>query len=172
MNSKNVELVKNESYPFLPVLTGLKTTRVVTKHFTNLSLYMNPNMYALLTWLIYQSRNDNTIEYNVHLLEKYRRSVIAARDQYGPNGLKIGLLSIRESFKWLIENGYLFLTYDRFVYMINPLLTYRSEYIRSPEYKDVCERYQHVQFGTGIDVRDLTKEYRDLINKRIKEKKK
>ncbi len=175
MNNKNVEAVENERFPYLPKLTGIKTTRVITKHFTNLSMYLSPDHYNMLSWLIYQSRNDNTVVYSMHLMRKYRDTVLAAADKYGSEvHLKCGINSNRDTFKWLISEGYLFCAPERLVYMINPLLTYRAEYIRSEEYNKICDRYQHIWFGTNRvnGTKDLVRDYMNIINKRIKDKKK
>lgn len=173
MNNKNIELVECKALPYLPVLTGLKTTRVVTKHFTNLSLYMRTNMYALLSWLIYQSKNDNTVRYSTHLLVKYRESVLAAGERYGDEvKLHVSVQYIRENFARLVEQGYLLPNYEKFVFTINPMLMYRDEYVRASEYKVMQEKYQLVQFGTGGDVREIGKELSTLVNGRIKDKKK
>lgn len=121
---------------------------------------------------MYQSRNDNTVRYSTHLLKKYRASVMEANKQYDQDlGLVISVQGIRESFKGLIEMGYLLPNYSADVFTINPMLVYRTEYIRKDEYRELVQLYQAIQFGTGGDYRDIGKILSGIINRRIKEKK-
>lgn len=173
MNNKNIEVVKNEVFPFMPELSAQNRSRILTKHFTNTALYLNPNQYALLSWLIYQSNQDNSIRYNTHLLTRYRESVLSAGQKYnGWLGLNISLPYIRAHFSWLIKNGYLLKCEDKLTYLINPMLSYRDEYVRPKEYTEFVRVYQSIQFGSHKDIEGYCKDWRNTINQRIKKKKK
>lgn len=172
MNNNMIRNSVPDSLPHLPKLIGSKTTRVITKHFTNCPLYMDGDSFVLLTWLIYQSKNDNTIKYSTHLLNRYRSSLLLAGEHYKSElNLYKSIPKIRLVFKYLIETGYILPNYQPDVFTINPMLTYRDEYIRKDEYSRLCDFYQAVQFGTGGDVREIGKELSEIVNKRIKEKK-
>lgn len=172
MNSKSIELIRAREYPYFPELQGINRTRVMTKHFTNLSLYLDRDKLSFIHFLVYQSSQDNTIVYSGHLLSKYREAVLKAQEMYGKGvTLVVSEKSLRRMFADLIINGYLLVNYKKFEYTLNPMLTYRAEYIRSGEYKEMCNTYNSIQFGTGIDIKDFCKGYRELINGRIKDKK-
>jgi hypothetical protein len=176
MNTNLISSTKNIRLPYLPKLTGLKTNRVITKHYTNCALYLSPDRFSLLTWLIYQSRNDNSVKYSTHLLNKYSAAIKEANKEYNGLGwLKTSIQFIRQDFKWLIENGYLFNNYEKDVFTINPLLSYRTEYIRAAEYDMLVEWYNANWNDSKIvdqtdSLKALSKKLRDIINKRIKDK--
>lgn len=173
--------------PNFPLLKGHKTTRVVTKHYVNTSLYMKPSTFSLLTWLIYQSGVDNSVEYSVELLERYRLSVRYAGEEYGAGGednsrttlRNISLNAIRTAFKTLADTGYLWPTENKKVFLISPLLTYRAEYVRKHEYRRLMVRYEGNRVkllgGESGDIESFLRWTSDwwmkLINKRVKEKK-
>lgn len=171
MNSKNIELISNEGYPYFPELSGQKSSRTITKHFTNCAVFLPKEKLSLLFWLVYESRQDNTVIYSTHLLSKYRETIIALQDQYGHEiELSISIQSIRKEFSWLIRNGYLLNNHQKFCYTINFMLTFRHAYISAGEYGQMVKRYQGVQFGTGGDIRDVCEEYKSIINSKIKQK--
>jgi len=173
MNNKNIELIRAEGYPYFPELQGINRTRVMTKHFTNLSLYLERDKLSFIHFLVYQSSQDNTIIYSSHLLAKYREAVLKAQEMYGKGvSLLVSEKTLRRLFSQLITEGYLLVNYKKFEFTLNPMLSYRAEYIRAGEYKELCKSYSAIQFGTGIDVREFCKGYRELINNRIRDKKK
>lgn len=173
MNTQIVRNTKVKKLPYFPVLTGQKTTRVITKHFTNCALYLDHNSFSLLSWLIYQSKQDNSFTYSTHLLTKYRESVFAASSEYGFKQIRfVSVQKIRSVFTDLIESGYILPTHTKDSYIINPMLSYRDEYLRASEYLEICKMYQSIQFGTGGDIEEIAKMMGDIINKRIRDKKK
>ncbi len=149
MNTKLIEQTEVQSLPYFPILEAHKSNRVITKHFTNLPLYLNPNHFALLTWLIYQSKADNSIKYSTKLLLKYTATLLQCEQEY-KDGNTVGRLFtslpfLRVSFQYLIKQGYLLPSHLKGYFVINPLLSYREEYIRPNEYKAICEEYQRIQ---------------------------
>ena len=161
------------SLPYLPELSGSKTTRVITKHFTNLSLYMDQNRYSLLTWLIYQSKSDNSVIYSTHLLNKFRESVLLAREVYGETHLvKCNIKAIRASFKSLVSLGYILPTYDGKMFVISPLLSYRAEYVSAANYKKYCKMYQDLGGKDNLNelLKSYTEDYCNCVNSVISKK--
>ena len=59
MNTKLITGTKPKKELNLPKLTADKRNRVVTKHFTNLAMYLERNELSLLNWLVYQSDVNN-----------------------------------------------------------------------------------------------------------------
>ena len=174
MNTKST--LQTKSLPYFPVLSHGKSTRTVTKHFTNLAMYMHQQSYSLLSWLIYQSRADNTIVYSTQLLIKFKESIVAAAKTYTPDEpFKADIKVIRGVFRLLAENGYLLPTYDKKVYLINPMLSYHPEYLSAANYKKMCEEYQeiysHIPSNFTEDrVKSFTKRYAESVNSVIRKK--
>jgi len=185
-NTKSIESTQVKSLPYFPELTGGKTTRVVTKHFTNCAMYLPSSQFALLSWLIYQSKSDNTIVYSTQLITRFAAAVKESNKLYNPGkrlsknlvafdhfGLNIGIKGIRAAFKQLIENGYLIPNYDKKVFTINPMLSYHPEYLSAANYKSICAEYAYYQSNknTGIAfIKDFTQKYSETINSVIKKK--
>lgn len=145
MNTKLIEQTEVVNLPYFPILEAHKSNRVITKHFTNLPLYLNPNNFALLTWLIYQSKADNSVKYSTKLLQKYSSAVMEANKEYCKNKsvlLLTSLPSARLTFQTLIQKGYLLPSHLKGYFVINPLLSYREEYIKPSEYRELCKDYQ------------------------------
>lgn len=144
MNTNLILSTQVKGLPYFPELTGGKTTRVITKHFTNAAMHLPSIQFALLTWLIYQSKADNTFVYSTHLLNKFKDSYSAAIRLYSRIEKTIAIPRIRLNLKLLIESGYLLPNYDKKVFTINPMLSYRAEYMRSGNYKYICQKYSHI----------------------------
>lgn len=137
MNANRINNTKVKKLWDFPPLSDGKQGRVVTKHFTNLSMILNPNHYALLSFLIYQSAADNTIKYSQGLLIMFEKSVKAARKVYGEeNALYLSPPKLREHFSWLVENGLLLPTSTGKIFLINPCLTFSKVYVKSEFYKE------------------------------------
>lgn len=161
-----------EQLPNLPALSGNKTSRVVTKHFTNLAMFLQADELALLNWMIYQCHADNTIDYRQSMLERYGRTIAELHNEY--NGvqvagkfmhydLKVSPRTVREVMIRLIKKGYVLS--DGLIMMVNPMLTYRGDYVSRAEYESLCNSYQEV-CDNGYDDRLLRKfmdHYRKII---------
>lgn len=148
MNTKLIQQTEVQALPYFPILEAHKSNRVITKHFTNLPLYLNPNHFALLTWLIYQSKADNSVKYSTKLLLKYTATLLQCEQEY-KDGNTVGRLFtslpfLRVSFQYLIKQGYLLPSHLKGYFVINPLLSYREEYIRPSEYAEICRSYQRI----------------------------
>ena len=143
-----------------PPLSDGKQGRVVTKHFINMSLILNPNHYALLSYLIYQSSADNTIKYSQRLLLQFEKSVKSAREHYRQdNELYLSLPKLSEHFVWLIENGLLLPTEGK-IFLINPCLTFSKVYVGVEFYKEWVKLYGK---ANPADIGILTTQYINYV---------
>lgn len=160
--------MKLESLPHFPALSGEKRSRVITKHFTNCSMFLPRNELAVLTWLIYQSEVDNSFTYSTHLCRKFSASVKYASQQYGGKKVNTSLYSIRSCFKALIKNGLLLPTSDEKVFIISPMLSYRPEYVRPKDYGTIEYVYSTLVVGK---VAEFSDGYMALVASKLKKKK-
>ena len=163
-----VEKTQTKSLPQFPVLASNKCTRVITKHFTNLYLYLQPKEVSFLGWLVYQVSADNTFKYNTEMIENYSFSLLAAKEVYKTKAANHDFKAIREVVKGLIEQGYILPTDEAAVFMLNPCLSYRMEYVSRREYKRFMEKYNTLNTPWIVP---FTMVYRELINTKIKAKK-
>jgi hypothetical protein len=121
---------------------------------------------------VYQSRQDNSIKYSGELLNQYAQSIKFINEEYGSEVILYGSVPyLRKNFEYLVRNGYLFRTHERMVFLINPMFSYREEYVRASEYEEFVSVYQGIRLGTVKDVDSVVREWRERINKRIKDKK-
>ncbi len=155
---KNIKTLK------LPVFSPTKKTRrIVTKHFTNLALYMKQEKFAMLNWLVYQCAVDNTIEYKHFLIEKYAASIKAASDIYGITDLCVSPQKLRKILQSLIEDGYI-LSIGKKTLLISPMLTY-SEYLSKKQHQYVADLYMGLKTEGIGQFCDL---YRKLADPNVK----
>jgi len=90
----------------LCLLPPKKRNKVVSKHFTNLSMCLPKINYALLNWLLYESDGGGEFRYSTVMIRRYMESVKAACEHYGfPDTMQLSLRSARYAFKDLIEWG-------------------------------------------------------------------
>lgn len=116
MNTKSIQNTAVKKLPHLPILSSHKQSKTISKHFTNLSILLPKKQFALISWLIYQSGQDNSFKYNTHLLRKFSATI---RELNGDIPTAIQL--IRADFKKLIENGWL-LPRGNCIFTINSML--------------------------------------------------
>jgi len=163
-----VDKIQTKSLPQFPVLASNKCTRVITKHFTNLYLYLQPPKVSFLGWLVYQVAADNTFKYDQELLEDYSFSLLAAKEVYKSKAANHDVKAIRGVVKGLIEQGYILPTSEAGVFMLNPCLSYRMEYVSRREYKQMMETYSKLKPNSTIN---FVKDYHILVTDKIKAKK-
>lgn len=135
MNTGRIKKTKTLSLPDFPATN--KTTRVVTKHFTNLAMYLERDQLSLLNWLVYNCGMDNKIKYSTVLLQRYAKSVEMVQYHYGSKvSLRASVPLVRKEFQHLIEVGYVISYGDEF--FLNPMLSYQADYVTAKEYKIIC----------------------------------
>lgn len=171
----NTGLVKNattQSIPNFPELTPNKINAIVTKHFTNVILYLPIDQSSLLFWLLYQARADNTINYSTVLLRRYCKMVYETNKHYNskfskkrPNGLSMSIFPIRRNLVSLIQAGYL-IRINVNNLMINPMLTY-YEYLSRKEYKTIVAEYQLLSAEDQKSLSDFCNKYVNLVKSKI-----
>jgi len=124
---------------------------------------------SFLGWLVYQVAADNTFKYDNELLQNYSFSLLAAKEVYKTKAANHDVKVIREVVKGLIEQGYILPTDEAAVFMLSPALSYRVEYVSRREYKDFMERHSNTKIN---HIKYFIRDYRDLVNNKIKAKKK
>ena len=149
-----------------PLLNHGKMGRVFTKHLMNLSFTLNPNHYALLSFLIYQSGYDNTIKYSNNLLKMYENAVKGALKEYKLENdyLYISLPKTRLYFKWLITEGFL-MKAEGNIFLINPNLTYSKLYVIPNDYIKWVKDYNN-----GSKIKYLVNSYLESVQDNYKKK--
>ena len=152
------------NFPTLP--TG-KHRRVMTKHFTNLALWLNPYEVAMINWLCYQAKADNTLKVSPHLLEQFSMSVHYCEGYYGNESNKPIIISrCRRTIVQLINKGILMLSGRRSVLMINPMLTYVTDVISVKGYNEFQVMYQKASAD------EVVKYFSNLVKRFLESKKK
>jgi len=142
-----------KSLPIFPELVVGKTRRVFTKHFTNLSLWCTTDEVAIINWLSYQCKGDNTFEYKTRLLDAYKMSCLLAGIEYCEGiHLEQNISKLRRIILDLIEKGLLLHTPIKSILMINPMLTYQADLISKKEYEAFMKFYQKVSADKAIDI--------------------
>jgi len=145
MNHKLISSSRTKSLPNFPVLKVGKHRRVMTKHFTNLPLWLSHDEVAMINWLVYRLSADNTFEHSTKLLNQYSMSILEARDEYKSleYNLYTNTTTTRRCMRALIEKGLILHTNKRGVFMVSPLLTYAVDIINKKQYESIMEMYQH-----------------------------
>lgn len=165
--------IKNTKYPILPEITRNNKYRVFTKHWANLPLHMDKNEMAILSFLTYQAKADNTFKYSIELIHKYAKAIKYANEEYNPayknrirmpNGLATTPMFIKYFIEELINKGWLLWAGKNNVYMINPMLTYVQFYVNNEQYKEMCIIYQSRPA-------DVVEYFMGIVNPKIKSKK-
>jgi len=97
-----------------------------TRHLTNCCLYLPPNEYVLLNWLIYYSDGINVVIYSTELLKQFDAASDRAIEIYGKDKIQysVRLVNVRESFVKLVEKGMLIKLSKKNNYMVNPMMVY------------------------------------------------
>lgn len=140
MNTKVITNTIIKSLPNFPTLEVNKRNRIVTKHFTNLYMYLPQHKLALLSWLIYQTKTDNSFIYSTNFLRLYRNTVLAVKEEYGILKINVSLTFLRQILKNLVEEGYI-LPMQNKKFVINYMLTFHPKFITNKEWDKVCKSY-------------------------------
>lgn len=147
MNNKRIQLTKAENLWDFPLLADGKQGRVMTKHYTNLAFILNPNHFSLLSFLVYQTNADNTLQYSEKLLKQYIEAVKKGCEYYGTETeLSTTIHKARGNFEYLIKNGLLLPTSEAKEFMVNPCLTYSKLYVKAEFYKEWNKMYKSLRY--------------------------
>lgn len=171
MNTKLISSSRTKQLPNFPVLSTGKHRRCVTKHMTNLPLWLSENEVAMINWLLYRVTADNCFKYSSSLLNQYSMSILNAREEYKSveYSLKTNTSLVRRCMKGLIEKGLLLHTGKNNIFMLNPLLTYEVDVVNRKQYQLVMLEYQN----TSRDkITTFTDYYISLVAEFLQSKKK
>lgn len=174
MNTKKIQLTKVKRLWNFPLLTDGKQGRVFTKHYSNLAFILDSNHFALLSFLVYQSRADNTLEYSTKLLKMYQKSIAEGKELYGSKNESLNTYppKLRDYFEYLIENGLLLPTSTPKQFLINPCLTYSKLYVKAEFYKEWVGRYELLRtWIVNGNLNDHIQNYLEHVDKKMKRRK-
>ena len=164
-----VSKTKTLSLPKFPELVVGKSSRRMTKHYCNLALWLEADELAVINWLTYQLRADNTFMYSTRLLEQYKSAAEAASKVYLINDVYAELKYTRFVLKRLISLGLIMETSTRNKFMLNPLLSYEPEIVNRKQYAEVCKKYQSLSPDKVVE---FTDHFTTLVSKFLESKKK
>lgn len=88
-------------------LSKKKRGRRVTKHFTNLSLWLPENELRMIMWLLYEASAAGEIQYSTHLLTKYCLAFKFINEEYYNPPIKMNVKMARGIFRNLVDHGLL-----------------------------------------------------------------
>lgn len=158
MTTPLISNTKTKSLPKFPELTTGKTSRLVTKHFTNLPLWLSFDEVAFMNWLVYQIKANNTFRYSTRLLNQYCSSIRAGREQYGVMYYEVkitaNIINSRKTLEGLIEKGLILPTSRKNNLMVNPMLTYEPSILSRKKYTIICSKYQDLSPENIIEFTD------------------
>lgn len=170
MNTGKVKNTITTVLPQFPALVPNKRNSIVTKHLTNTVLYLPHDMSAMLIWLVYVCREDNTLDYSTQLLRRYCMAIFESNKLYGakksrkkPNGLTANVVGARYTMIKLIEQGYVIRLSEKKI-LLNPMLRY-SKYLSSKEYNKIMADYQELVISE--ESKDFFWKYISLVNLKI-----
>lgn len=166
MNNNLIKLSKTKHLPNFPILLTGKHRRCLTKHYTNLSLYLYIEEQSLLSFLIYQCSADNCFKHSTALLNRYAAAIEMCYKEYKGRQTITNIYHVRRLLQVLIEKGLILHTNKDKVFMINPMLTYECDIINKKQYQLIMEMYQQG------DVNKLTDYFISLVSEFLESKKK
>lgn len=130
-NTQKVQKTETTSMLDFRELSVHKSNKVITKNFTAFISGSDPSIGRLCTFLIFESRRNNTIEFTTHLLVKYGAYVKAAQKKFGYKDTKFKNSSLpitRKDFQHLISTGIIIpIKAEKKLFLMNPALTYHAD---------------------------------------------
>ncbi len=129
-NNQRVQKTEIESLLDFRELSIHKSNRIITKNFTAYISGADPDLARLLTFLIFEAKRNNVLEFNTHLLVKYGEYSLACQKKFeGSNKRTKSIIFSRKDFIKLISIGVLIpIMPERKMFLINPALTYHPGY--------------------------------------------
>ncbi len=173
----NTAIVQKAQVESLLDFRGLsihKSNRMITKNFTSYISGCDIRLSRMITFLIFESKRNNVVEFNTHLLNKYSEYCKAVSGKFG--GEKATMIShpkSRQDLIRLISSGILIpIVPEKKLFLINPALTYYEGYYN--EQADFMMRYEKAYglFEIGAIAKDKLNQYivnlgREYYNKCI-----
>ena len=168
----NTAIVQKAQVESLLDFRGLsihKSNRMITKNFTSYIAGCEVRLSRMITFLIFESKRNNVVEFNTHLLNKYSEYCKAVSGKFG--GEKATMISHPKSRKdliRLISSGILIpILPEKKMFLINPALTYYDGYYNEQasfmvEYQKAYLMYEigrHDKFFLNITMVNLGREY-------------
>jgi len=129
-NNQRVQKTEIESLLDFRELSIHKSNRIITKNFTAYISGADPDLARMLTFLIFEAKRNNVLEFNTHLLVKYGEYSLACQKKFGGNNRRTkSIIFSREDFIKLIGAGIIIpIMPDKKLFLINPALTYHPGY--------------------------------------------
>ena len=126
---------------------------------------------ALLSFLTFQAKADNTFRYSLMLFAKYKKAIEYANEEYGErkkmrmiNDLTTTAGYIKFWFDRLVEKGWIIGMGGK-NYMVNPMLTYVEKYMNVGEYREMAIMYKK-------HPADVAEYFKERVEAKVKSKKK
>lgn len=168
MNTGIISKTKVKNIPNFPILLPGKHRRCLTKHYTNLPLWLNTNEYSLLSFLVYQCSADNCFKHSTELLNRYAAAVELCNKEYSGRPIITNTYHLRRCLLALIEQGLILNTSRNNYFMISPMLTYEVDVVNKKQYQLVMEEYQKTSPDNIITFTDY---YSKLVSQFLESKK-
>jgi hypothetical protein len=131
-NTQKIQKTEVESLMDFRELSIHKSNRVITKNFASFVAGSEPSISRLITFLIFESRRNNSIEFNTHLLVKYGKYIKSCWKKFDykekTREFKNTSLPIsRSDFSLLISIGLIIpINAPKKLFLLNPALTYHE----------------------------------------------
>ncbi len=173
----NTAIVQKSEVDHLLDFRGLsihKSNRMITKNFTSYIAGCEVTLSRMITFLIFESKRNNVVEFNTHLLLKYAEYSKAVSEKFG--GEKATMLShpkSRKDFIRLVSSGILIpILPSKKLFLINPALTYHEGYYNEQssfmmEYEAIYFTYAAGGYGKGFLNKKIVNLGREYYNKCI-----
>lgn len=129
-NNRRVQKTEIETLLDFRELSIHKSNRVITKNFTAYITGAETKFARLLTFLIFEAKRNNVLEFNTHLLVKYGQYLEAVQGKFG-NEVKTRktVMFNRNDFQQLVRLGIIIpIMPKEKLFLINPALTYHEGY--------------------------------------------
>lgn len=152
-NTQKVQKTEITSLHDFRELSVHKSNKVITKNFTAFISGSDPSISRLCTFLIFEAKRNNTLEFTTHLLTKYGAYLKASQKKFGYKDTRFKNSSLpvtRKDFMYLISTGIIIpINAEKKLFLMNPALTYH--YDRYNEQAMFMKEYENLytQFAIG-----------------------
>lgn len=173
----NTAIVQKAQVESLLDFRGLsihKSNRMITKNFTSYIAGCDVRLSRMITFLIFESKRNNVVEFNTHLLNKYSEYCKAVSGKFG--GEKATMIShpkSRQDLIRLIRSGILIpIVPEKKLFLINPALTYYEGYYNEQawfmsSYEEIHKMYSLNMLGKSMLNQLIVNLGREYYNKCI-----